>query len=119
MSASKVEVTNLGNMEDLDVVVVDAGFACLHLLDRLRCLGMAVQVFYSRVEATVAAEAAWRAQVLEMAAASLFPPADPWYLGANIPGKQREFLSFSGGLPTHMARCRESAERGYEGFAIS
>jgi cation diffusion facilitator CzcD-associated flavoprotein CzcO len=77
------------------------------------------QCNYSRVEATVPAEAAWRAQVLEMADATLFPRADSWYLGANVPGKQREFLSFSGGLPTYTAMCIESAERGYEGFSIS
>jgi cation diffusion facilitator CzcD-associated flavoprotein CzcO len=73
---------------------------------------------YSRLEATVAAEEAWREQVLEMADASLFPRAESWYRGANIPGKNREFLSFTGGLPAYMAKCRESAERGYEGFAI-
>jgi cyclohexanone monooxygenase len=74
---------------------------------------------YTRVEATVAAEEAWRAQVLELADASLFPRADSWYLGANIPGKRREILSYSGGLPAYLAKCRESAERGYEGFALS
>ena len=83
------------------------------LLDHLR------QRNYARVEATVAAEEAWRAQVLELADATLFPRADSWYLGANIPGKPREMLAFSGGLPAYLAKCRESAERGYEGFAIS
>jgi cyclohexanone monooxygenase len=82
------------------------------LLDHLR------QRNYARVEATVAAEEAWRAQVLELADATLFPRADSWYLGANIPGKPREMLAFSGGLPAYLAKCRESAERGYEGFAI-
>jgi cation diffusion facilitator CzcD-associated flavoprotein CzcO len=83
------------------------------LLDHLR------QRNYTRVEATVPAEEAWRAQVLELADATLFPRADSWYVGANIPGKPREMLSFTGGLPAYMAKCRESAERGYEGFAIS
>jgi cation diffusion facilitator CzcD-associated flavoprotein CzcO len=83
------------------------------LLDHLR------QRNYARVEATVAAEEAWRAQVLELADATLFPRADSWYLGANIPGKPREMLAFSGGLPAYLAKCRASAERGYEGFAIS
>jgi cation diffusion facilitator CzcD-associated flavoprotein CzcO len=83
------------------------------LLDHLR------QGNYTRVEATVAAEEAWRAQVLELADATLFPRADSWYLGANIPGKPREMLSFTGGLPAYIAKCRESAERGYEGFALS
>jgi cation diffusion facilitator CzcD-associated flavoprotein CzcO len=83
------------------------------LLDHLR------QRNYMRVEATVSAEEAWRAQVLELADATLFPRADSWYLGANIPGKPREMLSFTGGLPAYLAKCRESAERGYEGFALS
>jgi cation diffusion facilitator CzcD-associated flavoprotein CzcO len=83
------------------------------LLDHLR------QGNYTRVEATVPAEEAWRAQVLALADATLFPRADSWYLGANIPGKPREMLSFTGGLPAYLAKCRESAERGYEGFVLS
>jgi cation diffusion facilitator CzcD-associated flavoprotein CzcO len=83
------------------------------LLDHLR------QGNSTRVEATVPAEEAWRAQVLELADATLFPRADSWYLGANIPGKPREMLAFAGGLPAYLAKCRESAERGYEGFSIS
>jgi cation diffusion facilitator CzcD-associated flavoprotein CzcO len=83
------------------------------LLDHLRRRN------YTRVEATIAAEEAWRAQVLGLADATLFPRADSWYLGANIPGKPREILAFAGGLPAYMAKVRESTERGYEGFAIS
>jgi cation diffusion facilitator CzcD-associated flavoprotein CzcO len=83
------------------------------LLDHLR------QRNSTRIEATVAAEEAWRTQVLALADATLFPRADSWYLGANIPGKPREMLAFAGGLPAYMAKCRESAERGYEGFTIS
>jgi hypothetical protein len=46
------------------------------------------------------------------------PASHSWYFGVNIPGKPREMLSFAGGLSTYMAKCNESAERGYEGFAI-
>jgi cation diffusion facilitator CzcD-associated flavoprotein CzcO len=84
----------------------------VRLLDHLR------QRNCTRIEATVAAEEAWRAQVLALADSTLFPRADSWYLGVNIPGKVREMLSFTGGLPAYMAKCTESAERGYEGFAI-
>jgi hypothetical protein len=66
----------------------------------------------------VLAEETWRAQVLALAEATLFPHADSWYFGANIPGKLREMLVFTGGLPAYIAKCRESAERGYQGFAI-
>jgi cyclohexanone monooxygenase len=82
------------------------------LLDYLR------QRNCTRIEATVPAEEAWRVQALALADATLFPRADSWYLGANIPGKRREMLSFAGGLATYMAKCNESAERRYEGFTI-
>jgi cation diffusion facilitator CzcD-associated flavoprotein CzcO len=84
----------------------------VELLDHVR------QRNWTRFEATAAAEEGWRAQVHALADATLFPQADSWYLGANIPGKPREMLSFAGGLSTYMAKCNESAERGYEGFAI-
>ena len=45
MSTTKAKRTNNGTIEDLDVIVVGAGFAGLYLLDRLRSAGMAVQVF--------------------------------------------------------------------------
>jgi cyclohexanone monooxygenase len=57
--------------------------------------------------------------VLALADKTLFPRADSWYFGANIPGKRREMLIFAGGLPAYIAKCRDSAEKGYEGFAIS
>src|SRR5271156_6863491 len=85
----------------------------VELLDHLR------QRSCTRFETTLPAEEAWRAQVHDVADATLFPRADSWYFGANIPGKPREMLSFVGGLSTYMAKCNECAERGYEGFAIS
>jgi cation diffusion facilitator CzcD-associated flavoprotein CzcO len=84
----------------------------VQLLDHVRQRG------WTRFEATAAAEEDWRAQVHAFADTTLFPQADSWYLGANIPGKRREMLSFAGGLSAYMAKCNESAERGYEGFAI-
>jgi cation diffusion facilitator CzcD-associated flavoprotein CzcO len=74
---------------------------------------------WARFEATAPAEEAWRDKVFEAADATLIPRADSWWVGANIPGKRREMLAYSGGLSTYMALCNESAERGYEGFAIS
>jgi cyclohexanone monooxygenase len=85
----------------------------VQLLDHLHQCGC------TRFESTVPAEEAWRAQVHDIADMTLFPRANSWYVGANIPGKPREMLSFAGGLSTYVAKCNESAERGYEGFAIS
>ncbi|MGY3591333.1 cation diffusion facilitator CzcD-associated flavoprotein CzcO [Bradyrhizobium sp. USDA 4341] len=73
---------------------------------------------WARFEATAPAEEAWREKVFEAADATLIPRADSWWVGANIPGKRREMLAYSGGLSTYMAICNESAVRGYQGFAI-
>jgi cation diffusion facilitator CzcD-associated flavoprotein CzcO len=73
---------------------------------------------WARFEATVPAEEAWRSKVLEAVVGTLIPRADSWWVGANIPGKRREILAFTGGLGAYMTMCNESAERGYEGFSI-
>src|ERR1700754_1515601 len=44
MNTTNAKRTNNGEIEDLDVILVGAGFAGLYLLDRLRSMGMAVQV---------------------------------------------------------------------------
>jgi cyclohexanone monooxygenase len=72
----------------------------------------------TRIEATRDAEAAWRDQVLGIASMTLFPRADSWYMGANIPGKPREMLNWPGGLQLYLAACRESAADGYRGFVL-
>ena len=73
----------------------------------------------TRVEATAEAEQAWRAQVQAIASATLFPRADSWYMGANIPGKPREMLNWPGGLQLYLELCRASAAAGYDGFTIA
>ena len=73
----------------------------------------------TRVEATPAAEEAWRQHNLETAAHTLFPQADSWYMGANIPGKPKEILNYPGGLPTYVQKFKENAARNYEGFTLS
>jgi len=73
----------------------------------------------TRIEATPAAEEAWRDQVHGIASMTLFPRADSWYMGANIPGKPREMLNWPGGLQLYLAACRESAGDGYRGFTLT
>ncbi|HLZ66671.1 MAG TPA: NAD(P)/FAD-dependent oxidoreductase [Aliidongia sp.] len=71
-----------------------------------------------RFEATAAAEAAWRERVLASVDGTLFPRADSWWFGANIPDKPREILAFAGGFGNYMSACHESAEQGYSGFVF-
>jgi len=73
----------------------------------------------ARFEATREAEDAWRTHVNEVGAMTLFPLADSWYMGANIPGKPREFLNYPGGVPLYLRMCEACAANDYEGFVLS
>ena len=71
------------------------------------------------IDATREAEEEWRKHVNEVADKSLFPLAESWYFGTNIPGKPREALNYMGGLPTYRKQIWECAENGYRGFVLS
>ena len=71
------------------------------------------------IEATADAEAAWVAHVNEVADGTLFPLANSWYIGANIPGKPRVFMPYIGGLGVYRQTCADIAAKDYEGFAVA
>jgi len=73
----------------------------------------------TRVEATAEAEDAWVDHVHDVASVTLFPKANSWYLGANIPGKKRVFMPYVGGFAPYRDRCDQVAANDYEGFALS
>jgi cation diffusion facilitator CzcD-associated flavoprotein CzcO len=70
------------------------------------------------IEATVESENAWVAHVNEVANATLFPLANSWYMGANVPGKPRVYMPYIGGVGVYRQKCDEVAANGYEGFAL-
>jgi cyclohexanone monooxygenase len=72
----------------------------------------------STIEATKEAEDAWVDHVNEVAAGTLVNSCSSWYLGANVPGKQRVFMPYIGGFPPYVEKCNEVASKGYEGFAL-
>ena len=71
-----------------------------------------------RFEATPQAEDQWRDTLAEMATTTLLSKADSWYMGANIPGKPRQLLSYFG-VSDYMESCNESARNGYSGFVLN
>ena len=71
------------------------------------------------LEATGAAEDKWVEHVNEVASTTLYPQANSWYMGANIPGKPRIFMPYIGGVPAYRKKCDEVAAKGYEGFAMT
>ncbi len=53
-----------------------------------------------------------------MGDATLYPLANSWYVGANIPGKPRIFMPYVGGVGAYRKKCDDVAARGYEGFTL-
>ena len=73
---------------------------------------------YAAIEATEAAQAEWVQHVAEVGSLTLFPRANSWYMGANVPGKPRVFLPYVGGVGVYRQKCDEVAATGYEGFTL-
>jgi cyclohexanone monooxygenase len=71
------------------------------------------------IEATPQAEEAWVAHVNEVANMTLYPQANSWYMGANVPGKPRVFMPYPGGVGLYRQTCDEIAADNYRGFALS
>jgi cyclohexanone monooxygenase len=76
---------------------------------------------FTTIEATVEAQDDWVAQVNAIAEGTTFtaPTCNSWYLGANIPGKERVFMPYVGGLNRYIDQADAVAESGYEGFILN
>ncbi len=79
------------------------------------CLDHMRRYDLDRIEPTVEAEATWVQHVNAVADSTLYPLANSWYLGANIPGKPRVFMPYVGGFDALQAalrrRCGQRATR--------
>ena len=71
------------------------------------------------LDANPQAQDAWVEHVNEVANVTLFPKADSWYMGANIPGKPQVFMPYVGGFPNYVIRCNEVAANNFEGFQLT
>ena len=71
------------------------------------------------VEADAAAEEGWVRHANEVAHRTLYPRANSWYMGVNIPGKPQVFMPYIGGVGTYREICDGIAARGFEGFRFS
>ena len=77
---------------------------------RMRREGLSV------VEPELAAENSWVEHVQEVANKTLFPRANSWYMGSNIPGKPRLFMPYIGGVGVYREICEEIVADNYRGF---
>jgi cyclohexanone monooxygenase len=83
------------------------------------CLGWLRDRGVDGMEADVTAEDQWVDHVNEVADTTLYPQANSWYLGANVPGKPRVFMPYVGGVGAYRRRCSEVAQCGYAGFRLT
>jgi cyclohexanone monooxygenase len=81
-------------------------------IERMRAAGQV------EIEASDEAQREWTAHVAEVAEMTLFPRADSYYLGANVPGKPRVMLPYLGGFSVYRDRCDQVAANEYEGFEL-
>lgn len=82
------------------------------------CLDHLAKNGLDRIEPTPEAERAWVEHVNQVADSTLYPLANSWYVGANIPGKPRVFMPYVGGFDRYKRHSEEIAAKGYEGFAL-
>ena len=82
-------------------------------LEHLRSHGLAT------IEATQASEDRWVEHVNAAANKTLFPLANSWFLGANIPGKPRVFMPYVAKIGVYRKECQEVADNGYQGFTLA
>ncbi len=71
-----------------------------------------------RIEPTPLAEAGWVRHNQDCADITLYPRANSWYMGANVPGKPRVFLPYIGGVDAYRRACDEVIEKGFLGFRL-
>ena len=83
------------------------------------CLGYMRDRGLAAMEAEREAEDKWVAHVNEVASGTLYPQANSWYMGANIPGKPRIFMPYIGGVGPYRQICNDVAAKGYEGFRMT
>jgi cyclohexanone monooxygenase len=87
-----------------------------HVLWITDCIAHLEREDLTRIEPTAEAEAEWGEHVNEVAAGTLFPLANSWYMGANVPGKSHQILPYVGGVGQYRRRTLEIAADGYRGF---
>ncbi len=73
---------------------------------------------HATIDATAAAQDAWVQHVSDVGHQTLYPLANSWYMGANVPGKPRVFMPYIGGVGVYRQKCDEVAAKQYEGFAL-
>ena len=82
------------------------------------CLAYLQAQGLATIEARREAQDAWVAHVNAVAERTVYPQANSWYIGANVPGKPRVFMPLIG-FPPYAEKCSAVAAEGYAGFVLA
>jgi len=80
------------------------------------CIGWMRQHKLAAIAPTEAAETEWAVHAEQVANLTLFPQANSWYIGANVPGKPRTFMAYVAGVDVYRHLCDAIAASDYQGF---
>ena len=71
------------------------------------------------IEAETEAEDEWAKHTELQAHLTLYPKANSWYMGSNVPGKTQMFMAYVGGVGVYRQVCDSIAAADYEGFTFN
>lgn len=101
-------------------VLVNMIYAIEHHVDLIAdCISHMEKHGLQRIESEPEADAAWAEEVRLVANMTLYPTANSWYMGANVPGKPRVFLAYIAGFQAYHARCEKIFAEGFTGFRMT
>lgn len=85
----------------------------------LQCIDRVRMANARTIEPTQDAEDLWTDHVNEAANMTLFPRANSWYMGANVPEKPRKPLLYLGGFNTYIDKVAKVVADDFADFAIN
>ena len=71
------------------------------------------------IEPTIDAEDYWVEHNNEAGDETLYPLAESWYMGSNVPGKPRVLMPYIGGVGVYREECDEIVADGYRGCVLT
>jgi cyclohexanone monooxygenase len=81
-------------------------------------LSYATKKRFDEIEVTGPAERAWVEHVNARAQETLYPKANSYYMGDEVPGKPRVFMPYAGGVRGYARILQRIADEGYGGFEL-
>ena len=109
-------VTGPGSPSVLSNMVVSIEQHVDWVVDRLNAMR---EAGFTTIEATETAQAGWTRHLADCSTLTLHRLANTWYTGANVPGKARGVMPYTGGVGPYRGICNEVVSRGMLGFRLT